>query len=92
MYHDIVEAELLYPEYLNPIAVDLLEGLLNKDQTDRYSYRNISQIKSHPWCCDIDWEKIERKEIAPPWLPDIKQSNFDPEYTSLPLNFNETLD
>jgi hypothetical protein len=31
MYQDIVEAELIYPEYLNPLAIDLLEGLLNKD-------------------------------------------------------------
>ena len=28
------------------------------------------------------------KKIEPPWLPDITQSNFDPEYTSLPLEFN----
>ena len=92
MYQDIVEAELIYPEYLNPLAIDLLEGLLNKDQTQRFSFKNIKHIKSHPWCCDIEWDQINKKLIEPPWLPDIKKSNFDPEYTSLPLNFNENLD
>ena len=28
------------------------------------------------------------KSINPPWLPDIEKSNFDPEYTSLPLDFS----
>lgn len=31
MYHNIVEAELNYPSYLNPVAISLLEGLLAKD-------------------------------------------------------------
>ena len=26
------------------------------------------------------------KTIEPPWLPDITKSNFDPEYTSLPVD------
>lgn len=38
---------------------------------------------------DINWESfIEKKEI-PPWLPNIEESNFDPEYTSLPLDFSQ---
>ena len=31
MYIDIVEAELVYPSYLNPVVIDLLRGLLDKD-------------------------------------------------------------
>lgn len=31
MYYDIVEADLYYPDYLNPVVVDLLKRLLCKD-------------------------------------------------------------
>lgn len=31
MYFDIVEADLEYPEYLNPVVIDLLKRLLCKD-------------------------------------------------------------
>jgi hypothetical protein len=61
MYIDIVESELVYPAYLNPLAVDLLKGLLDKDQTSRYSYFSVDQIKKHPWCSDIDWNSIAGK-------------------------------
>jgi serine/threonine protein kinase len=32
MYAAIIEDELEYPEYLNPLVIDLLASLLNKDQ------------------------------------------------------------
>ena len=53
------------------------------------SFNNLHKIKNHYWCKDINWNKVEKKEMIPPWIPDLEQSNFDPEYTSLPLDFNE---
>jgi hypothetical protein len=32
---------------------------------------------------------LVNKEIEPPWIPELSKSNFDPEYTSLPLDFSE---
>lgn len=29
------------------------------------------------------------KNIEPPWLPDITKSNFDPDYTCLPLDLKD---
>jgi hypothetical protein len=58
MYHDIIEKQLMFPYYLNPLAVDLLQCLLAKDQLHRYTFTNIKDIKSHPWCHDIDWERM----------------------------------
>jgi len=53
MYLSIVEQELEYPEYLNSMVVDLLQGLLDKDQSRRLSFNSINKIKKHPWCRDI---------------------------------------
>lgn len=32
---------------------------------------------------DIEWDKLLRKEISPPFKPFMNKSNFDPEYTSM---------
>jgi serum/glucocorticoid-regulated kinase 2 len=89
MYQDIVDSNLYYPDYLNTLVVDLLKKLLCKDQSKRLSFTSISKIKTHPWCRDIDWASMLEKKIEPPWLPDITKSNFDPEYTSLPVDFKD---
>ena len=40
-------------------------------------------IKEHPWCADIQWEKVAKKEAEPPFKPFLNKSNFDLEYTSM---------
>ncbi|CDW83472.1 UNKNOWN [Stylonychia lemnae] len=89
MYQDIVDSNLSYPDYLNLQVVDLLKKLLCKDQAQRLSFNSINKIKTHPWCKDIDWPGMLEKRIEPPWLPDITKSNFDPDYTSLPLDLTD---
>lgn len=69
--------------------IDLLRGLLDKDPSTRLSYKNIQKIKKHPWCKDMPWDNLITKDVQPPWLPDLEKSNFDPEYTNLPLDFSE---
>ena len=89
MYSDIVEKELVYPAYLNKSVINLLKKLLHKNPDHRICFEILNQVKQHHWCADIDWTKIERKEIDPPIKPDLLKSNFDPEYTELPLDFSE---
>ena len=36
------------------------------------------------WCKDINWKKVHKKELIPPFKPFWNKSNFDPEYTSMP--------
>lgn len=49
----------------------------------------MAEIKRHPWCADIAWEDVATKRASPPWLPDVTKSNFDPEYTSLPVDLKD---
>jgi hypothetical protein len=41
------------------------------------------EIKEHPWCADIEWSKVFKKEMNPPFKPFMNRSNFDPEYTNM---------
>jgi hypothetical protein len=36
---------------------------------------------------DINWDDALQKKLLPPIRPSQKYSNFDPEYTSLPVRF-----
>lgn len=36
---------------------------------------------------DIDWDDVINKKLLPPIKPSQKYSNFDPEYTNLPVRF-----
>ncbi len=86
----ILESELNYPSHLNSEVIDLMKGLLERNPSKRLgSGKGIEEIKEQEWCKDIDWIAILSKKITPPWKPRLDQSNFDPEYTSLPLNFDE---
>jgi hypothetical protein len=69
----------------------LLKGLLTKDPSKRLGgKRGAEEIKEHPWCKDIDWDKVLKKKVDPPFKPFLHRSNFDPEYTSMsPVLFEE---
>lgn len=47
--------------------------------------RMSSPIRNHPFFSCINWEKLERLEITPPFIPKIRNpkdtSNFDQEFT-----------
>lgn len=86
----ILESELTYSSSLSPLAVSLIARLLERNPQKRLgSQRGMEEIKAHEWCADIEWEVVRQKRLTPLWKPRLDQSNFDPEFTQLPLNFDE---
>ena len=61
--------------------------LLQREPTQRLGYNGFDEIKSHPWFKEIDWEKLYRKEVVPPFQPTVKSEEsteqIDPEFTSV---------
>nr|CCD12967.1 unnamed protein product [Trypanosoma congolense IL3000] len=63
-------------------AQDLLRRLLDRDAATRL--QDVEELKAHPFFRDIDWEKLVRREIDPPFHPSSNSlCNFDQEFTSL---------
>ncbi|CAD8136863.1 unnamed protein product [Paramecium octaurelia] len=61
------QKDIEIPEYLSEEAKDLLKKLLNKTPHERLGgQRDAQEIYEHPFFKDVDFQKIERKEIAPP--------------------------
>jgi len=94
MYQKIMTAKLVFANPVPADARDLLEKLLVREPEQRLS--DPVQIKKHPWFSSIDWSKLAKKEITPPFIPPVKSledtSQVDPEFTSEPtvLTYNPT--
>ena len=52
---------------------DLVKKLLEYNPRKRLGFQ---QILVHPFFKGIDWDKLERKELAPPFIPEIEENNI----------------
>ncbi|KAL0954799.1 hypothetical protein HGRIS_003746 [Hohenbuehelia grisea] len=62
-------------------GISVVRGLLERNISHRLGCRQngqgIEDIHRHPWFTSIDWDSLESKESQPPFVPDMKQANFD---------------
>ena len=68
------------PEEWTPLAAEFINALLQRKPSKRLGYKNIEEIKKHPWMKDIDWDLLAKKKLKSPFLPYINKENFDKEY------------
>lgn len=79
--------EAYYPRFISKEAKDILSKLLEKKPQKRLGMPNClaGDICDQPFFRTINWEKIERKELEPPFKPKVKStsdsSNFDKFFT-----------
>ena len=87
MYQQIIDDSVGFPFYLSEEVCSLMNKLLQKDPKDRF--QTIEEVKQHEFFKDVIWGDYLHKRIEPNWKPDLKTSCFDPEYTSLPIDFSD---
>jgi RAC serine/threonine-protein kinase len=91
LFEKIRKSELHYPASLSPNAKSVLRGLLTKDPTKRLGSgpNDVEDINRHPFFSSVNWEKLQKGEVNPPWAPQISGSSdtsqFDKEFTSMPI-------
>lgn len=49
---------------------DFITQLLHKNPRKRLGHRGKKEVMAHPWFDDIDWKKIYKKEVKPPYFPE----------------------
>mmetsp|Transcript_16722 Transcript_16722/g.42757 ORF Transcript_16722/g.42757 Transcript_16722/m.42757 type:complete len:427 (-) Transcript_16722:55-1335(-) len=85
MYQKILSGELRFPSYVSGDAQSLLEGFLQRDVDSRLGAKNSEDIMKHPFFKTIDWDKLYRKEVEPPFKPEVSGqediSQIDPVFT-----------
>ena len=76
------------PQYLSPEAQSLLRCLFKRNPANRLGSGpdGGKDIKSHQFFSTIDFEKLFKKEITPPFIPAINRTDnlfyFDKEFTT----------
>ncbi|XP_062344049.1 ribosomal protein S6 kinase alpha-3 isoform X2 [Cinclus cinclus] len=84
----ILKAKLGMPQFLSLEAQSLLRMLFKRNPANRLGAGpdGVEEIKRHAFFSKIDWNKLYRREIHPPFKPATSRPEdtfyFDPEFTA----------
>ncbi|KAL1131536.1 hypothetical protein AAG570_011153, partial [Ranatra chinensis] len=82
----ILKAKLGMPQHLSQEAQALLRVLFKRNPANRLGAEGVDEIKNHSFFATIDWDKLLRKAIQPPFKPGVSGADeafyFDTEFTS----------
>lgn len=99
LFDQIVDRRLPeFPAFVPVEARSLLQGLLHKDANHRLGggERDALDVMEHPFFAPIDFEKLKRCEIEPPYVPNIRDQDdtngFDRCFTQQPIDSYSALE
>lgn len=87
LFWSVCNEEAYYPRFLSREAKSLLVLLLDKNAETRLGMPGCpaGDVCDQPFFRNIQWDKLEKKEIEPPFKPKLKStadvSNFDSDFT-----------
>ncbi|KAJ1963390.1 Serine/threonine kinase [Dispira parvispora] len=82
----IVKNTIHFPTHctvsVSPECVSAIQGFMDRNPKTRLGCGSdgFDRIRNHPFFRHLDWGRLERKEIEPPFVPDRGQGNFDITY------------
>uniref|UniRef100_A0AAY4CNF7 Protein kinase C n=1 Tax=Denticeps clupeoides TaxID=299321 RepID=A0AAY4CNF7_9TELE len=90
LFEAILTEEVVYAPWLSSSAVDILKAFLTKNPARRLGCvaadGGEESIVRQAFFNSVDWDKLKRREVEPPFRPRIKTpedvNNFDPDFTS----------
>ncbi|CAG8615220.1 11591_t:CDS:2 [Dentiscutata heterogama] len=87
MYRKILFGKLKFPKgFFSEDAKSLIKGLLARNPHNRLgSHNDAEEIKNHPFFANVDWDALYRKQVSPPYKPNVSSEDdtscFDPSFT-----------
>ena len=55
----------------------MINGLLAKNKVNRYGFKGVNEIKSHPWFANFSWDDLLSGRMKAPYQPNNNIDNFD---------------
>jgi protein kinase A len=86
LYKKILAGKIYWPDHINPVVKNLLKHLITSDLTNRYGNLKggSEDIKNHLWFAGVDWNKVARLEITPPFIPNVRYEGDAGHFESYP--------
>ncbi|XP_011682845.2 protein kinase C iota type isoform X2 [Strongylocentrotus purpuratus] len=92
LFQVILEKPIRIPRSLSVKAASVLKGFLNKNPIERlgcHPQTGFGDITGHPFFKTIDWDRIESRQVTPPYKPHLQSDrdleHFDPQFTEEPI-------
>ncbi|CAD7945964.1 unnamed protein product [Amoebophrya sp. A120] len=98
LFENIRTAPLIVPDYISPMAQDILRKLLNRDTSRRLgaSQRDGMEVMEHMFFDGMDWRAVLQRRIMPPFAPQIQLEHaldmrfFDEEFVRMDPNNSDS--
>lgn len=91
IYQQILSGKISFTRGFDKSAKSLTKKLLTADLTKRYGCLKggASDIKRAKWFTDLDWAKLESKELNPPIKPEVESSGDTSNFERYPEDEEE---
>lgn len=73
VYEKILLGKIHFPTHIESPAKDIIRKLLTVDRNRRLgnSKRGAEDVKEHKWFKGIDWERLYKRKLQPPFVPNV---------------------